>query len=310
MTLRTLFSKSTIWMSLAFLVTYLLNSCGDPLNSVDKASEATSSSLQEEDPAAIRYISYDDDDEKNVNASGSGGFSVGGSGGTATNSTSSGRIVNSYSGGFANGGGRLDEGSNDDSATTSITYGDYQSSGFQYFEKMTEPEDVYVPEGQPFGFQFTAMGRFPLSYIWYKKTSSGKLVVGTDSTVFSKVEARISDAGEYFATVEDAEGHILTSRTVQLKVRPGEKPCEAGVYKMASEQANELIISSEAPSYWYNKSVTLPQLRHTYTRDMDCNELLTGDIFIGCTGEITFQCRNGVYKKLEGNCSCPQDSGG
>lgn len=301
------------WAFTAFFIAYLLNACGESFDPEENASSQSSSVpnlTQEDDPAAITFIPYTSGNSSSSSTTSGGGF-VGGSVGSSTGSTSgSSGGSSSYggTGGYASGGGTLDQGSDSSSSVSTITYDDYNSSGFLYFEKMTEPESTYTSEGEAFALQFVAIGKFPLKYTWYKEGTAGKSLVGTDSTVFSKVSASTSDAGVYYAIVEDAEGNILTSQKATLSVRPSDKACLDGRYGMTNSNYEELVIESYVPSQYTYSLIQIPYMRGSYTYELNCN-VFKASIIYSCTGKLTYQCVDGKYKKIDGSCYC-SDGGG
>ena len=300
--------KAMYWALSAFVVAYMLNACGDLLNPED--DEASVSSNSKNDPASVQYIDYGQvgnggsRNPASTNSSSGGGEAIGISGGTSGGSSSSGG-----SGGFASAGGALDEGSTGESAERTIAYEDYDGSKFKYFAKMTEPDSAYTYEGKPFALQFVAIGKFPLKYTWYKLTDTGKRVVGTDSTVMSKVSALRSDAGKYYATVEDADGNMLTSRTVALKVRPSDLPCPAGKYGPPNGYNRDQLVQEKYIRSGYRHLVAeLKSRPATHIIEVSCSHLYPP--MSSCQGELVYQCMGGKYNKIDGHCYCYDDSGG
>ncbi|MCB0391422.1 MAG: hypothetical protein KDD58_09025 [Bdellovibrionales bacterium] len=294
--------KALRWALMAFAVAYLLNACGDLLNPDEESNNVASN--EEFDPASVQYIAYGQSNStaRNPASTNSGnevGQPIGIGSGTGT-STSGG------SGGFASSGGNVDEGSTSESSKRIIKYGDYDENDFQFFSKMTEPESTYTWEGKPFALQFVAIGKFPLKYTWYKKTENGKTVIGTNSTVFSKISSSTLDAGEYFATVEDSEGNILTSRTAVVKIRPSDLPCPAGEYGLVDGYNQTLIVQKQYVHIGYrHKTINLEFTPATHILELTCQST----IFENCSGELTYQCVGGKYQYVHGQCYC-EDSGG
>ncbi len=295
------------WGLSVFCVTYMLNACSDAFTPPEEAgtvNESVSSSDSEdvENASSINYLNYGQGGTGSSSSSSSGGFGFAGNG-----SSSGATNFGSASGGYATGGGKSDESASEDSSVSAVTYDNYSASEFQYFEKMTEPEGTYTYEGDAFALQFVAIGKFPLKYIWYKKSSAGETIVGTDSTVYSKVVSSSSDAGDYYATVEDASGNKLTSRTVTVRVRLSERPCLAGEYGKSSASLGELVPKAAVHSGYINGLVSLEHQRGSHVVDVDCQYLSTG-MSESCHGKLYYQCVNARYTKIDGQCNCAPDN--
>ncbi len=296
--------KPFIWVFSTFFIAYFLNSCSDTFQSPEGSSGSNSSinNLTElgqigyDETSLVRVISYNSGTTHSASGFGAG------------TSTSTGRTSQSNSGGYASGGGQLDQGVDSESSTSSITYDNYDGKGFHYFEKMTEPENAFVSEGEAFALQFVAIGRFPLKYVWYREGTMGRQVVGTDSTVFSKISASRTDAGVYYATVQDREGNTLTSRKVTLSIRPSDNSCSAGNYGKLGATFDELVSENYVPTGYRNWLVQLPYKRGTYTAEVSC-ENYRSSLLTTCTGTLTYQCIDGKYKRIDGECVC-SDNGG
>ncbi|MCB9026923.1 MAG: hypothetical protein H6625_11430 [Bdellovibrionaceae bacterium] len=302
--------KAIYWSLSGFMVAYFLNACGEDFDQLIGNEDQNNYSDSEHDPSSINYIQYDPitnkDPDKNSNGSSTGG-SFGFSGGNSGSSAS--RFNSGPAGGIATAGGALDQGSTNDSKNRTLAYSDYDGSGFYYFSKMTEPEPVFTHEGKPFALQFVAIGRFPLKYIWYKESTAGRKVVGTDSTVFAKVAASTNDQGKYFATVTDADGNMLTSKTVELKVRPSNKPCPGGSYGPSNGyDFEQLVHESRMPAGYRHLSANVNATKSTHTLEINCS--LITSFYQNCSGTLVYQCSNEKYIKLFGQCICNQDLGG
>ena len=286
--------RTLYWAFAAFWVAYALNACGDAFKS-EESSTTSTSNIEE-----LSVIGYDQESliKKIPYALNS----------TTTSKGPSGKQNISASGGLSVSGGKLDQGATSESRVSTITYEDYDGKGFKYFEKSTEPDDQTVEEGQAFSFQYVAIGRFPLKYNWFKLVNEKRVSIGADSTVFSKLRAQLSDAGTYLATVEDVEGNVLTSRTVQLQVRPLEKPCLAGEYGWKADNQSQLFRKDQLPSSYIHNLTQIPETKGTYLINVSCDTHPQFSPLTQCTGRVTFQCVNGQYKKIDGGCYCTQES--
>ena len=179
-----------------------------------------------------------------------------------------------------------------------------------YFSKINEPLDQQTSVGLPFAFKFVAVGKMPIVYKWYKESNMGRQLLGSSTTSFSKASASLTDTGVYFATVEDDEGNILTSRRARLIVNPERKICSAGNYGP--------VYDSRTRKYDYRNLVPVSQMTNKVGAKMFKieNEIDSYAFTIkacpyykgsglNCSGANTLvQCQNGSYYVLSTNCSC------
>ena len=159
---------------------------------------------------------------------------------------------------------------------------------------MMEPEDVYAHAGEPFALQFVALGKFPLTYKWYKVVRGGAdRLVGTDSTVFGKVAASTTDQGDYYATVEDADGNKLVSVTVNVGIRPPDLICRAGRYGRESPGSFVLVEESYVPNSLRDSIVTLDAAGSSHTMSFNCSQ------WEDCSGTVGYQCVGGKFVPMQ-----------
>jgi hypothetical protein len=89
----------------------------------------------------------------------------------------------------------------------------------------TNPLSLSIAQGQTAAFSVAAAGESPFSYQWYviaSGTSSGVAITGaTASTYTTPVEGLGSSGSQYYATVTDTCGAVVTSTSATLTVTAG-----------------------------------------------------------------------------------------
>ncbi|HKS37739.1 MAG TPA: hypothetical protein VJW76_11155 [Verrucomicrobiae bacterium] len=90
---------------------------------------------------------------------------------------------------------------------------------------VTQPADRTVTEGLPASFTVPAVGSAPLSYQWFKAANNTtNAVLDATNETFTIPDARMSDAGDYFAVVTNPFPSSVTSRTARLTVTADTNP--------------------------------------------------------------------------------------
>lgn len=79
---------------------------------------------------------------------------------------------------------------------------------------VVQPVGGTVVAGSDYTFTFEATGSLPLTYTWVK---DGNVIGGQTSTILTIVSASLNDAGNYYATVNNAGGFVTTN-TANLQV--------------------------------------------------------------------------------------------
>lgn len=237
-----------------------------------------------------------------------------GSSSSSSNSSSTG------SGGFGNSGASSGSSNSDASGSNGSTDPNrstlqYNSPGgyASYFSKIHEPMDSQTHVGLPFTLKFSAVGRIPLKYTWYKVTANGDQKLADDLSILSRSSAATSDDGIYYATVEDSDGNILTSRKVRLKVNPERKACSAGEYgpyKISSNEYNYSFVvpRSEVPNGSGARYVQLPQEVDGYAVAVSRCVKYKGTGNCKSGNSTLLQCQNGKYAVISTNCRLWQDN--
>jgi hypothetical protein len=92
----------------------------------------------------------------------------------------------------------------------------------------SNPVSLSIAQGQTATFSVAAAGDSPFSYQWYVIApggSTGVTIVGaTSSTYTTPVEGLSSSGSQYYVTVTDTCGTVLTSTSATLTVTPGNVP--------------------------------------------------------------------------------------
>jgi len=74
-----------------------------------------------------------------------------------------------------------------------------------------QPTSLTIGTGQDATFTVEATGSLPLSYQWYKNSST---VAGATNNTFTIVSASLSDTATYFASVNNAGGTVTTNNVI------------------------------------------------------------------------------------------------
>ncbi len=279
------------------------------------------------DPPDIDCEGTDCELEKKGTDSESSTTSVSSGGGIAPTNVSNPISVGSTSttsgvGGFADSSKKQVGGGSTNPNENTLQYGSSSNGYGTFFTKLNEPIDQQISEKLPFAFKFVAIGAMPLKYSWYKVTASGTQKLATTETVFAKASAKFSDAAEYYATVEDNDGNILTSRRAILKVNPERVPCAADQYgprdyiHLSATNVNNgaynyrsLVRRSQMTRTSGANYVSLPKEIDGYAISISqCVHYQTGGTT--CVGDKTLlQCQNGIYTVASTNCYCYIDIG-
>jgi hypothetical protein len=92
----------------------------------------------------------------------------------------------------------------------------------------SNPVSLSIAQGQTAMFSVAAAGDAPFSYQWYVIASGGSTGVtiagATSSTYTTPVEGLSSSGSQYYVTVTDTCGTVLTSTSATLTVTPGNVP--------------------------------------------------------------------------------------
>jgi hypothetical protein len=174
--------------------------------------------------------------------------------------------------------------------------------GDHYFGKLNEPIDQQTYETYPIVLKFVATGSPPLKYLWYKEKNGQIQKLASEGEIFEIQNARLNDSGAYFATVEDSEGHKLTSRKAQIYVHPERKTCRSGEY-------GPHHFNAQTQKYDYSKLVPLSEMPRTQgaqtirlSGEIDGYAMASGycitpnEIQGPCSKKDSLlQCQNGVF---------------
>ncbi|MCB9026921.1 MAG: hypothetical protein H6625_11420 [Bdellovibrionaceae bacterium] len=274
-----------------------------------KSQNSASSTVGNEQQDSNSNGSQNNGNQENNNSRSNGGTPISNTqgGGGSSNGSSSGT---GSAGGFVEG---TRPNSSSGSETRSSNNIKYNSPGgsTSYFSKINEPLDQQVEINLPFAFKFVAVGKMPLVYKWYKITPTGNTIqLDNSSTFFSKASATATDAGSYYATVEDSEGNILTSRRAQLIVNPERRNCNSGKFGPQFDTTkNTYDFRNLVPEALMQRKAGVEVTNLGAEIDGYALNIKSCPYYEGtgnsCSGNSTLlQCQNGSYYVVSTNCRC------
>lgn len=90
------------------------------------------------------------------------------------------------------------------------------------------PQPATVNIGQPVSFSVTATGAAPLTYQWYR---DGTSLAGKTQATMNIASVAIGDAGNYYASVMNADGEVLSNRALLTVTAPPDQTPVATIVK-------------------------------------------------------------------------------